>query len=79
MINNNSLNAMDILNVLSFYISLKNLDLNISQSDLQEETKRLDKQVDEKVRAALIEIHEHLEMQDKKLDYIISLLEEEKE
>ena len=71
--------AMDFINLLSLIIGIKNLDMNISQTDLQEETKRLDKKVDEKVHSALEEIHTHLQRQDKKLDYIIKLLEELKE
>lgn len=72
---NNGLKPLDILNVLSFYISLKNLDLNVTQTDLQNETKRLDKVVDKKVQLALKEIHTHLQIQDQKLNYIIDLLE----
>ena len=65
---------VDLLTLLGFMIGLENLDMNISQSDLQEETTRLDKKVDEKVNKALMEIHEHLEMQDKKLRFIIERL-----
>ena len=62
---------LDIITLISFIIGLENLDMNISQTDLQEETNRLDKKVDEKVRLALDEIHEHLELQDKKFDEIL--------
>lgn len=62
---------VDVLSILSFIIGLENLDMNISQTDLQEETSRLDKKVDEKVNKALNEIHAHLEEQDRKLDIII--------
>ena len=68
---------VDLLTLLGFMIGLENLDMNISQSDLQEETTRLDKKVDEKVNKALMEIHEHLEMQDKKLRFIIERLNNE--
>lgn len=71
--------AMDFINLLSFIIGLKNLDINVSQTDLQEETKVLDKKLDIKIHAALEDIHSHLEKQDQKLDYIIQLLEEERE
>lgn len=65
---------LDIVTLISFIIGLENLDMNISQTDLQEETNRLDKKVDEKVRLALSEIHEHLEMQDKKFDEILEVI-----
>jgi predicted transcriptional regulator len=73
--NEKGLSVLDVMNVLSFYLGIKNLDMNITQTDLQNETKRLDKVVDEKVQFALSEIHKHLQVQDQKLDYIIELLE----
>lgn len=68
---------VDLLTLLGFVIGLENLEMNTSQSDLQEQTARLDKKVDEKVDKALAEIHEHLEMQDRKLRYIIEVLKNE--
>lgn len=68
---NERLTVIDILSILSFVIGLENLDMNISQTDLQEETSRLDKKVDEKVNKALAEIHNHLEKQDKKLEILL--------
>ena len=65
------LDFIDILSILSFFIGLENLDMNISQTDLQEETSRLDKRVDEKVNLALTEIHKHLEEQDRKLEILL--------
>ena len=62
---------LDIITLISFVIGIENLDMNISQTDLQEETARLDKKVDEKVQYALSEIHRHLEEQDRKLKEII--------
>ena len=62
---------LDIITLVSFVVGIENLDMNISQTDLQEETNRLDKKVDEKVQYALDEIHKHLEAQDKKLKEII--------
>ena len=70
-------NLIDILSILSFIIGLENLDMNISQTDLQEETSRLDKKVDEKVNKALTEIHKHLEQQDKKLEILLKGLKYE--
>lgn len=67
---------MDTISLISFMIGLQNLDINVSQTDLQEETKRLDAKVDEKVQLALDEIHKHLKDQDHRLNLIIERLEE---
>ena len=40
---NGELTAIDILNVLSFIIGLKNLDLNIDQNDMDNQTQEIDK------------------------------------
>ena len=58
---------MDLINIISFIVGLQNLDLNISQNDLDNQTEQLDK----KLRSNVDEIHRHLEMQDKKIDLII--------
>ena len=65
---------LDLVGLISFFIGLENLDMNITQSDLQEETQRLDKKVDEKVQFALDEIHSHLEQQDAKIDELLRRL-----
>ena len=62
---------MDWIALISFAFGAANLDMNITQTDLQEETNKLDAKVDEKVQFALSEIHKHLEMQDGKIDEII--------
>ena len=69
---NGEFTFLDIISLISFMIGIANLDMNISQTDLQEETKKLDSKVDEKVQFALSEIHNHLESQDKKLDLLLS-------
>lgn len=51
---------MDLLNILSLYISIKNLDLNLSQDTAG---KMLD--------MAVQDIHAHLQEQDKKIDLIL--------
>lgn len=51
---------MDLLNILSLYISIKNLDLNLSQDTAG---KMLD--------AAVQDVHAHLQEQDKKIDLIL--------
>lgn len=55
--------VMDVLNIISFYIGLKNLDLNFTQDTAG---KMLD--------IAVNDIHTHLNEQDKKLALIIQEL-----
>ena len=64
--NNGNWTFMDILSLMSFVIGLQNLELNISQENLDQQTVELKKQVDADVAAALAEIHSHLEKHDKK-------------
>ena len=66
----NELTFMDLINIVSFIVGLQNLDLNISQNDLDSQTEQLDK----KLRSNVDEIHKHLEKQDRKIDYIIQEL-----
>lgn len=61
MTENGQLDFLDILSVLSFYIAVLNLDLNVTQNDMIEQTE---------------DIHRHLEEQDIKLSEIINTLEE---
>ena len=58
---NGQLDFLDILSILSFYIAVLNLDLNVTQNDMIEQTE---------------DIHRHLEEQDRKLSEIIKTLEE---
>ena len=62
------LSFIDIISILSFVISLENLEENMTQSDKQE----LQNDLADKADKLLSEIHKHLETQDQKLDYIIS-------
>ena len=55
---------LDYISILSFLIGVKNLDLNISQNDLQAQTETLDSALRKQVE----EIHAHLEQQDKLLN-----------
>ena len=73
---NGELTFIDWISLLSFVIGLENLEMNISQTDLQEETKKLDAAVDNKMHIALSEIHEHLKKQDIKINAIIEMLNE---
>ena len=69
------LNFIDLLSILSFYIGLMNLDMNITQNDMADQTAEIDKRVNEHLHEVLNEIHTHLEDQDKKLAYIQEQLE----
>lgn len=60
---NEQFNIMDVLNIISFYIGLKNLDLNFTQDTAG---KMLDVAVDD--------IHAHLKEQDRKIDLILKKL-----
>lgn len=61
---------IDILSILSFCISLINLDENLGQSDKQE----LQNDLSKKINVVLSEIHSHLEEQDKKIDKILEVV-----
>lgn len=63
---------IDILSVMSFCIGLQNLDLNIAQEDLDNQTQELDKRLRENVE----DIHRHLAVQDEKLNVILKILKE---
>lgn len=64
----NQLSVMDMLNILSFYAGIKNLDENISQNDLQE-----------MLNDYIKDIHSHLQKQDEKIDHILEVLKNEKD
>ena len=72
------LNFIDLLSVMSFYIGLLNLDMNITQNDMEKQTADIDKRVNEHLHAVLNEIHTHLQDQDIKLSEIQKQLEEMK-
>lgn len=76
MNNNGQLDFIDILSILSFYIALLNLDMNITQNDMAEQTAEIDERVNEHLHNVLDEIHAHLESQDFKLSDIQKQLEE---
>jgi hypothetical protein len=64
---NEQLSFLDILTIISFIVGLANYSENVSQGAMQEA-----------VHSAVEEIHLHLEEQDEKLNWILSLLEAEK-
>lgn len=58
---------LDILTLMGFCIGLQNLDLNISQDDMDNQTQELDR----RLREVVDDIHRHLALQDKKIDLIL--------
>lgn len=68
---NRQLEFLDILNIMSFYIGILNLNQNMTQNDKQD----LQRQLNDKVNLLLQEIHGHLESQDAKIDMIMKKLE----
>lgn len=72
MNDNQQLDFLDLLNILSFVIGILNYQENLTQSDKQE----LLHKVDEDTQTAIKEVHNHLQMQDDKIDRIISMLED---
>ena len=69
---NDGLDFLDIITLLSFVISVENLEQNLSQNDKQD----LQNDLSEKAEKILSEIHTHLEKQDKLLNQIWSKLNE---
>ena len=67
MNNNNQLTFLDVISIMSFCISLMNLDENLSQGDKQD----LQNDLAEKMEIILTEIHGHLKEQDKKIEQIL--------
>lgn len=68
---NGQFTFMDLLSLCSFMIGLENLNLNNAQDDKQDIQSELAKRSEE----ILNEIHEHLNKQDQKIDYILKELE----
>lgn len=60
--------TLDAMAFIGFLIGVANYDENLSQSDVQD-----------MIKVALRDVHEHLEEQDNKIDHIIELLEGGKE
>lgn len=65
------LDFLDVLSIASFVIGLQNLELNITQNDLADQTKEIDAKAEEKVNRALDEIHQHLQEQDNKIEELL--------
>ena len=69
---NGELTMLDILAIISFLISVLNLDENLSQSDKSDLLNNLQ----EETSVIINEINSHLIEQDEKLNTIIKLLED---
>lgn len=69
---NNELGFLDLITIISFVVGLQNLEMNITQEDMQETTEKLDKALRDQVK----DIHNHLAEQDKKIDNILNILKE---
>ena len=69
---NDSVDFLDIITLLSFVISVENLEQNLTQNDKQQ----LQNDLSEKADRILTEIHTHLEKQDKLLNDIMEKLNE---
>lgn len=65
--NENNLDFLDLLNIISIGIQIQNQKDIAKASDIQDEINR-----------AVDLINEHLQMQDKKIDEILRILNEEK-
>ena len=61
---------LDIIGLMGFCVGLQNLDLNISQENLDNQTQELDA----KLREVVDDIHQHLTNQDKKIEQILTIL-----
>lgn len=72
-----ALTLLDVLNIASFLIGIQNLELNVSQSDMDKQTQDIDAAAGALVRTALEDIHAHLQKQDAKIDKILEMLNED--
>lgn len=71
---NRQLDFIDILSILSFVIGLENLEMNITQNDMDAQTRDINSQAQTLVENALSEIHAHLERQDKRILQIMEAM-----
>ena len=60
----NNLDLIDVLTILSFVLQVQNQDSIIDMSDIQQE-----------INMAVNDIHKHLNIQDKKIDMILEVLD----
>ena len=65
---------IDIISIISFCVGLQNLDLNITEQDITNQTQDLDR----RLREVVDDIHKHLQMQDDKIDKILERIDYDK-
>ena len=70
---------LDVVTLISFVIGLQNLEMNITQNDIAEQTQDINKAADKLVSNALSDIHAHLQEQDRKLERILHEINQETE
>lgn len=73
--NINECTLSNIINILSFFLALKNLDLNVDQNYMQD----LEQEFNNQISSLIGEIHNHLQQQDDKIDEILSILKQSKD
>lgn len=76
MTDDGQLDFLDLISIMSFAIGLENLEMNISQNDIERQTADIDKRVNDHLQDILNEIHRHLEEQDIRLSVIEETLKE---
>jgi hypothetical protein len=64
------LTFLDSLAIIGFCVGLQNLDLNLAQEDLDNQTQELDA----RLKTVVDDIHRHLKAQDAKIDMILEAL-----
>ena len=69
--NNGEWTFIDIISLIGFCVGLQNLDLNISQENLDNQTQELDA----RLREVVDDIHRHLTAQDEKINRILEDIE----
>ena len=58
--NNGEFTFLDMISIISFCVGLQNLDINLAQEDLDNQTQELDR----RLKVVVDDIHEHLQKQD---------------
>ena len=66
---------LDLMAIISFCVGLQNLDLNLAQEDLDNQTQELDA----RLKRVVDDIHKHLKEQDAKINKILEVLENDKD
>lgn len=72
---NGEITFLDAISIVSFCVGLQNLDLNLAQEDLDNQTQELDA----RLHAVVDDIHKHLQLQDEKIDMILEVINHDKD